>query len=103
VEVSELFAKGSEIFVLFGRIRPRPIDSNGGLNIRPCLLEVPELAVIAAKLEFDVRIIGELTLRLQKDRPAMLKGVVVADGVGKRNPNFRLFRAEPAEPFGSLP
>ena len=83
MEISDFLAEGSEIFVLFGRIRPGLIDLDGGLNIGTGLVEVPKLAVIAAELEFDVGIVGEFAFSLQKDRPAVLEGVVVADGIGK--------------------
>ena len=83
MEISDFLTEGSEILILFGRSRPSLIDSDGGLNIGTGLLEVSELAVIAAELEFDVGIIGEFTLRLQKDRTAVLEGIVVADGIGK--------------------
>ena len=76
-------AEGSEIFVLFGRIRPGLIDSDGGLNIGTSLLEVPELAVVTAQLKFDVGIIGKFAFRLQKDRATVLEGIVVADRIGK--------------------
>ena len=76
-------AEGSEIFVLFGRIRPDLIDSDGGLNIGTGLLEILQLAVIAALLKFDVGIIGEFAFRLQKDRATVLEGIVVADRIGK--------------------
>jgi hypothetical protein len=83
LEISDFLAEGSEIFVLFGRIRPGLIDSDGGLNIGTGLVEVPKLAVIAAELEFNVGIVGKFAFGFQKDRTAVLKGVMVSDGISK--------------------
>jgi hypothetical protein len=83
LEISDFLAEGSEIFVLFGRIRPSLIDSDGGLNIGTCLLELAKLAVIAAELEFNVGIVGKFAFGFQKDRTAVLKGVMVSDGISK--------------------
>lgn len=41
---SDLFPEGSEIGVLFGGIRPSPVELNGGLHIGTRLLQVLELA-----------------------------------------------------------
>ena len=87
-----LFSKGSKISILFGDICPRLVQANRGLYIRAGFIEVTQLTMITTQLKFDMRIIWKLTLGLEKNGATLLKRILVAYGVGKRNPNLGLFR-----------
>ena len=67
-----LFSKGSKISILFGDICPRLVQANRGLYIRAGFIEVTQLTMITTQLKFDMRIIWEFTLGLEKDRSTLL-------------------------------
>ena len=67
------------------------IDADGGLDVGACLFEIAELAVIAAELKLDMGVLGKLLFGLEKNSATLLKGILVANGVGQRNPGFWFF------------
>jgi hypothetical protein len=48
--------------------------------------------MVTTQLKFDMRIIWKLTLGLKKNGATLLKRILVAYSVGKRNPNLWFFR-----------
>ena len=69
------------------------VDADGGLDVGACLFEIAELAVIAAELKLDMGVLGKLLFGLEKNSATLLKGILVTDGVGQRNPGFWFFGA----------
>ena len=69
------------------------VDADGGLDVGAGLLEIAELAVIAAELKFDMGVLGKLLFGLEKNSSTLLQGILVTDGVGQRNPGFGLLGA----------
>jgi hypothetical protein len=49
--------------------------------------------MITTQLKFDMRIIWEFAFGFEKDGAALLKRILVAHSIGKRNPNLWFFRA----------
>ena len=69
------------------------VDADGGLDVGACLFEIAELAVIAAELKFDMGVLRKLLFGLEKNSATLLDGVLMAYGVGQRNPGFWFFGA----------
>ena len=69
------------------------VDADSGLDVGACLFEIAELAVIATELKFDMGVLGKLLFGLKKDGATVLDGVLMAYGVGQRNPGFWFFGA----------
>ena len=69
------------------------VDADGGLDVGAGLLEIAELAVIAAELKFDMGVLGKLLFGLEKDGATVLDGVLMPDRIGKGNPSLGLLGA----------
>ena len=49
------------------------VDADGGLDVGAGLLEIAELAVIAAELKFDMGVLGKLLFGLEKISATLLE------------------------------
>jgi len=99
---SGLFPKRSEISILFGGIGPSPVQLNGGLDVGTSLLQVPQLAKVTTKLEFDVWIFRKFFFGFLKDMAALLEGTALTHGIGKGNPGLGFLRAACPDFFGGF-